>query len=410
MSETDASIGELPVPSGSAYPPSIQAGIPRLGPTPQGWSRARLGELLSPIYRPAEMCDDVTYQLVTAKRNRAGIVARERLTGEQIKVKNQYIVRTGDFIISNRQISHGGCGLVPPELDGAIVSGEYTVLNASGPIDLKFLNHFVHSVYFQQICFHSSIGVHVEKLVFRSDDWFKWEVNLPPLDEQQEIATVLSSWDQTIGTANALLSAKRQQYLAACAHLFGRQRNPFRTVGVPLGKFAKVAYGKGLAQPEYNGAGSSSVYGTQGVIGRTDKAMGTGPAIIVGRKGTLNRPSIVRTNERFWAIDTTFVVRSQMSATVLHAFLGYVDLSHLSEASGVPSLAAESLAALQVPVDRIKRQERSMERLILEMEQDVDKTRGLADSLRAQRRGLMQKLLTGQWRLGESKRFAEAAA
>ena len=120
----DAEIANIETPS--AYPPSIQAGIPRLGVTPKGWTRFSLGDLLRRVERPAKLIDTERYQLVTAKRNRGGIVARETLRGDQIRTKTQFYVETGDFLISNRQISHGACGIVPAGLNRAVVSNEYT--------------------------------------------------------------------------------------------------------------------------------------------------------------------------------------------------------------------------------------------------------------------------------------------
>ena len=57
------------------------------------------------------------------------------------------------------------------ELDGAVVSNEYAVLNSDGQIDLRFLRYLSESRYFQQTCFHSSIGVHVEKMIFKTERW-----------------------------------------------------------------------------------------------------------------------------------------------------------------------------------------------------------------------------------------------
>ncbi len=81
------------------------------------------------------MRDAETYQLVTAKRSRGGIVARETLRGDQIKTKTQFYVEAGDFLISNRQVSHGACGVVPQSLHGAVVSNEYTAFHTSKLFD-----------------------------------------------------------------------------------------------------------------------------------------------------------------------------------------------------------------------------------------------------------------------------------
>ena len=52
---------------------------------------------------------------------------------------------------------------MPHELDGAIVSNEYLVCHATDDLLQAYLEWLSHTIYFQQTCFHGSIGVHVEK-------------------------------------------------------------------------------------------------------------------------------------------------------------------------------------------------------------------------------------------------------
>jgi len=144
------------------------------------------------------MRDDEHYRLLTVKRSRGGVVEREVLPGRKISVKNQFYVKSGDFLISKRQIVHGACGFVPEELDGAIVSNEYSVLRCKPIIDPVFLLYLSFTPYFQQTCFHSSIGVHVEKMIFKLSDWFKWKIRLPSYEEQKKIASFLSSVDSKL--------------------------------------------------------------------------------------------------------------------------------------------------------------------------------------------------------------------
>jgi restriction endonuclease S subunit len=135
-------------------------------------------------------------------------VPREKLRGDQIKTKTQFFVATGDFLISKRQIIHGACGMVPASLDGAVVSNEYACLRPSSNIDPGFLNYLAHTRYFQQTCFHASVGVALEKMIFRLDQWLKHLVNLPPLNEQKAIAHCLSTMDREI-----LLLARQRRLL-----------------------------------------------------------------------------------------------------------------------------------------------------------------------------------------------------
>jgi type I restriction enzyme S subunit len=180
------------------YPKSVKAGIPKLALPKPGWRTVPIGDLFNVVTRPVNMQDETVYKLVTVKRSRDGVVEREKLPGKSISVKSQFYVESGDFLISKRQIVHGACSFVPEELSGSIVSNEYTVLHCRDTIIPEFLNCLIHTPYFQQTCFHSSIGVHVEKMIFKLENWFNWKVNIPPIKEQLKIATFVSSIDRKI--------------------------------------------------------------------------------------------------------------------------------------------------------------------------------------------------------------------
>ena len=193
------------------YPPSVKPGILKLGNKPKGWIEKTFGEVLQVVQRPAEIADDDEYQLVTAKRSRGGIVPREVLLGKNILTKVQYYVAKDDFLISKRQIVHGACGVVPSSLDGAIVSGEYSVLRVNNRILLKYLDYFSHTDYFQMSCFQSSVGVDVEKMIFDLKGWLKLQFYLPPMPEQKEIVNILSAWDNSISLTEQLIVFKQKR-------------------------------------------------------------------------------------------------------------------------------------------------------------------------------------------------------
>lgn len=210
-----------------AYPSSICPGIPRLSPCPSGWMTLTYRDVLRVEERPAQLDDDQEYQLINVKRSRGGIVPRRRLKGNEIKTKTQFIVKSGDFLIANRQIIHGACGVVPKELEGAIVSNEYSTFRANDCLWLPFFEYFTHSIHFQQTCFHSSIGVDVEKMVFKLEWWLKHKFHLPQLREQKKIAEIISTWDDAIKKIRYLIDVQIQRKKCLMQQLLtGQKRMP----------------------------------------------------------------------------------------------------------------------------------------------------------------------------------------
>lgn len=207
------------------FPASVQPGIPTLPPAPAGWRRIRLGDHLREVRRPVVLVDDQTYTLVTVKRSRSGVQQREVLRGMEVKTPSQFYVHADDFLISKRQIVHGACGIVPEELHGAVVSNEYAVLNSDGEVDLRFLRYLSESRYFQQTCFHSSIGVHVEKMIFKTERWLSWPFNIPSLAQQQRIVEILdTAGREVVSIARQLDALKREKAALMAQLLTGKRR------------------------------------------------------------------------------------------------------------------------------------------------------------------------------------------
>jgi hypothetical protein len=226
-----ALIGELlmpvPIPTqrqAGSFPPSVQAGIPQLPQTPKGWRKIALGAHLHEVNRPVSLVPDAEYTLVTVRRSRGGVDKRGVLLGSEIKTPTQFFVAAGDFLISKRQIVHGACGIVPAELDGAVVSNEYAVLGSDGEIDPRFLRYLSETTYFQQTCFHSSIGVHVEKMLFRTEQWLKRPFNIPPLNEQWRTIEILDAAREQIALAEQQLTLLKAEKRALMQQLLSGKR------------------------------------------------------------------------------------------------------------------------------------------------------------------------------------------
>lgn len=174
-----------------------------LGQIPAGWRTRSIGESFDVVERALKMADDHLYRRVTVKRRYGGIELRDELPGKDIKVKNQFLVEEGDFLISERQIVHGACGVVPSELSGALVSNEYLVLRSKDDMDVRYFNYLVQLLRYAKYFLLCSQGVDIEKFLFKPKDWLKKVIPVPPHEEQVRIADVISTVDAKFGSLQA---------------------------------------------------------------------------------------------------------------------------------------------------------------------------------------------------------------
>lgn len=184
------------------------------------WKQRKLGEVADIVFRTVEIEDDKEYQLVTVKRKNAGVVQRSVVKGRDILVKNYQELQTGDFLISKRQVVHGGNGLVPPSLSGAIVSNEYLVLVGNAKISSEFWALLSMTKTMCTCYFLSSFGVDIEKLVFDVDDWKKRQIAIPTQTEQSQICSFFRDLDDLITLHQRKLTLLRNLKAACLEKMF----------------------------------------------------------------------------------------------------------------------------------------------------------------------------------------------
>jgi type I restriction enzyme S subunit len=390
---------------GSAYPKSIQAGIPKID-NPAGWPTPKIGALLKVVQRPVRLEKTKEYRLVTARRSRGGIVRRETLLGKDIATPSQFEIAEGDFLISRRQIAHGACGIVPSELAGSIVSNEYATLRPTSALDPGFLKHLTASIYFQQTCFHSSIGVHVEKLVFDLQGWLRWPIAVPEPPEQRRIAAVLDAWDEAI-VASEKLARSKKKLLSSAAD----KQMEFWSDGVELGTLVRV---NAASLPNATAPDFRFEYFP---IGDDDEAGGWMTyAESPSRARRLARPGDIAYSTVRPLLRRLFVVTEHPSAVFS---TGYAILSpkergdsafifHLMTSatierqvharvtgSGYPAISASDLKTMKIP--KIPKDQRMrIGQTLTSASDEVCQLEALTTLLRNQKRGLMQGLLTGK--------------
>lgn len=117
----------------------------------------------------------------------------------------------------------------------------------------------------------------------------------------------------------------------------------------------KIKSGKDQKRIECNN-GKYPILGTGGKIGTTNMFLYNKPSVLIGRKGTINKPQYMETP--FWTVDTLFY--SQIYKPNIPKYLFYsfqnVNWQKYDESTGVPSLSSSTIESVECFIPSIDEQ------------------------------------------------------
>lgn len=257
---------------------------------------------------------------------------------------------------------------------------------------------------------------------------------LPPLPEQRAIAHILGTLDDKIE-----LNRRRNQTLEAMARALFKDwfvdfgpvrakmegREPYLPAdlwqlfpdrlddeGKPEGwetkrisDYLSLAYGKSLpARKRHHG--NIPVYGSGGITGFHNEALVNGPAVIVGRKGTVG--SLHWEDRPCFPIDTVFYVQPAAPLPFCYYLLESLPLRDMNTDAAVPGLNRENVYRLEVAapppelVSNYAETASCFRENIAAISKDSETLAQLRDTL-------LPKLISGELRIADAEKFIQRA-
>ena len=202
----------------------------------KGWSKVALGELLQRSDEATVLDPAAEYHEVTIKLWGKGVVSRGKVRGGDV-VSVRRVVRANQLILSKIDARNGAIGLVPPELDGAIVSNDFPSFEFRDPerCDAAFMGWLVRSAPFVELCKAASEGT-TNRVRIKEDRFLDQQIGLPPLSEQQAIVARLDALAEKTREVEAHLDAVERD----AEHLLALRFRDF-IADAPLRPMAEVA-------------------------------------------------------------------------------------------------------------------------------------------------------------------------
>ena len=169
----------------------------------------RIGDILTRNKTSVVVEDGTRYKQATIRTNYKGVCLRGTQDGSTILTKNQFAVSAGQFILSRIDARNGAFGIIPDDLEGAIVTKDFLAFDINkDEVEIEFFNVFLQSPIFLEACIKASRGNTNCKRV--DEDFFlHYEVNLPPRKEQSQLIKRINKGRTAIATAQHEFTKKK---------------------------------------------------------------------------------------------------------------------------------------------------------------------------------------------------------
>jgi len=325
-------------------------------------------------------------------------------------------VQEGDVLLNITGASIGRSCVVPTGVSIANVNQHVCIIRPNSNVDRDYLSQYLNSFYGQKQIWSFQGGGSREGLNF--DQIGSFTIPNVEISEQRKIAEILRTWDAALEKLAALHAGKEKR-LTGLRHslLFGTLRLERRTSNWPLRRLSEVTY-------EITGRNGDMLLGRGLVMGVTNKR-GIVPMREQTVAGDIARykhlpPQAFAYNPM--RINVGSIAKNEAAETVLvspdYVVFGcnpdgiepdYLDhlrktpwWAHYINSGGSGSVRQRTyyadLAALRLPLPNIAEQ-REIVAILNAAKADLSSTEQMIKAVKLQKRGLMQKLLTGEWRV-----------
>lgn len=368
------------------------------------WTNTQLSEVIRLVRNRIQLHPAILYKRLTVRMNAQGVVLRDIVEGDKIRTEAQYAAHAGQFILSKIDARNGAFGLVPENLDGSVVSGNFLTFDClSDRLLPKFLGLYASRAAFWDECQRISEGT-TNRVPVRVDQFMSLTIPLPPLEDQQRIIAKLEELATQIDKAKLIRDKAARHVEALIPSMLSAEFDYEPHTDLPVGwKWEPLCdllsntregmmtgpFGTLLQKSETQSAGVpilgiSNVQPNQFVSGFTDFISNQKAAalssyklnpgdIVIARSGTVGRSCVVPDGIDPAPIMSTNLIRLRLNQDVFlsnlmcRLFNGSRLVESYKEAECRGStrtfFTQRILLRLQIPVPPINEQQRIIEKL-----------------------------------------------
>lgn len=224
------------------------------------------------------------------------------------------------------------------------------------------------------------------------------KVLYPSLEEQNKIANFLTTVDKKITNLENTITSLENQKKGLLQQIFSQKlrfkdkngNNYPNWEKKKLGDILKICHGKDYKN-EPNEKKLYPVLGTGGIITYIDNFLCNWKCVLIGRKGTINKPQYMETP--FWSVDTLFYSKPKTKQNPKFQYYLFQNINWIKydESTGVPSLSASTIENISFVLPCLEEQTKIAD-FLSAFDRKLDNQKAQLEHWKQIKKGLLQQM------------------
>ncbi len=322
--------------------------------------------------------------------------------GSDVDVNKSLLAEKGDLVYNTMRMWQGALGMAE---NSGVVSPAYIVLRPKSMIDSKFAFYMLKSYTYLHYLTSYSYGLTSDRLRLYFKDFGMIPFICPPLEEQEKIVQILAIWDDAIIKQEALIKVKEELKKGLMQKLLSREVRFDGFDGeweeIKLKEICQIKKGIQLNKSNMTELGEyPAINGGIKPSGYTNEWNTKANTITISEGG--NSCGYVNfLTENFWSGGHCYTFQNlKVDKFFLYQVLKLNEISimRLRVGSGLPNIQKGDIEKFRIQLPSVEEQQKIAEVLTF-ADKEVELLKNELEALKKQKRGLMQRLLSGKVRV-----------
>ncbi|AKA70472.1 restriction endonuclease subunit S [Clostridium scatologenes] len=327
------------------------------------WEQRKLSELVTLVVREVPKPTE-SYEKISVRSHAKGTFHQKIENPDDVAMDKLFVVRENDLIVNITFAWEHAIAVANKEDDGLLVSHRFPTYTMSNS-DVGFIKYVVSQENFRRKMEMISPGGAGRNRVLDKKGFLDIKIIAPiEIEEQNKIGVIFTKLDYLINLHQRKLNHLQDKKKSLLQKMFPKNGKDFPELRFPgftdpweqrkLGNIVNIRSGRDY---KHLSEGEIPVYGTGGYMLSVNKALSyKEDAIGIGRKGTINKPYILRAP--FWTVDTLFyaVPENDNDLNFVYDIFQNINWKQKHESTGVPSLSKAVINNIDILIPDNKEQ------------------------------------------------------